>query len=186
GVNGGVSLAWRLEGLQQVLPDEAGEAAADLAGESQFVAFVDADRKSTEVAGIATPRGPATDHELLLRPDLDLEPCPGTATRLVPRTPQLRDHALDPDRAGGIEERLPLPDDMRREANPRMVLEHAAEQALAVLERDVEQRSPIEIHQVEDLVDDPGRLLVTEFRLEEAEIGLPVVVEGELLATHCR
>jgi hypothetical protein len=30
-----------------------------------------------------------------------------------------------------------------------VVLEHALEQALAVLERDVEQRSPIEVEQVE-------------------------------------
>src|SRR6185295_5223628 len=149
----------RLEALQQVLADHSREAAPDLAGEPQLVALVHADRERTEVAGVATPRRPATDHELLLRPDLDLEPCPGTATRLVSGTPQLRDHPLDPDRAGGIEERLPLPDDVRREANPGMVLEHAPEQALAVLERDVEQRSTIEVEQIEDLVHEASRLL---------------------------
>ena len=63
-----------------------------------------------------------------------------------------------------------------------MVLEHAPEQALAVLERDVEERSTIEIEQVEDLVHETGRLLVAELRLEEAEVGPAVVVDGHDLA----
>ena len=59
-----------------------------------------------------------------------------------------------------------------RQADPRVVLEHAAEQPLAVLERDVEQRSAVEVQEVEDLVDETGRLLVAELRLQ-AEVGRP-------------
>ncbi len=173
-----VVLDQRLEALEEVGPDRAGEAAADLAGEPQLAVLVHADGHRTEVPGVAAPRGPATDHQLLLRPDLDLEPRIAAAARLVPRATELRHHPLDAERAGRVEERLPLPDHVRREAHPRVVLEHASEQALAVLEGHVEQRSTVEVEQVERLVQQPVRLLVAELGLEEAEVGPAVLVDA--------
>ena len=53
-------------------------------------------------------------------------------------------------------------------------LEHALEQPLAVLERDVEQRPPVEIEQVERLVHEAARRrLVAELRPGAGEIGRP-------------
>src|SRR5690349_1229760 len=60
-----------------------------------------------------------------------------------------------------------------------MVLEHALEQPLPVLERDVEQAPTVEIQQVEHLVHEPGGLLVAELGLEEAEIGSAVLVDRD-------
>ena len=60
-----------------------------------------------------------------------------------------------------------------------MVLEHAPEQPLAVLERDIEERAAVQVEEVEGLVHEPGRLLVAKLGLEQAEIRASVVVEGD-------
>ena len=177
-----VVLDERLQALEQVRPDRPGEAAADLAREPQLPVVVDADGHRPEVLGVATPRGPATDHQLLLRSDLDLEPGLGPPARLVPRAPQLGDHALDAESFRGLEERDPVALDMGGVANPRMLLEHAPQQPLAVLERDVQQRPTVVVEQVERLVDEARRFLVTELGLEQAEVRSTLVVERHDLA----
>ena len=63
-----------------------------------------------------------------------------------------------------------------------MVLQHAPQQPLAILERDVQQRPTIEVQQVEGLVHEPARLLVPELGLQQAEVGPAVLVEGHDLA----
>ena len=80
-------LGQRLQPLEQVLPDRPGEATADLSGRSQLVALVHADGHRAEVARVAAPRRPAADHELLLGPDLDLQPGSSPATRFVAGAP---------------------------------------------------------------------------------------------------
>ena len=71
---------------------------------------------------------------------------------------------------------------MRRVAHPRMVPEHAAQEALAILERHIEQRSTIEVEQIERLVHDAGGGRVAEFGLQEAEVGSAFVIERDHLA----
>ena len=67
-----------------------------------------------------------------------------------------------------------------------MVAQHALEQALAVLERDVEQRATVEVQQVERLVDEPLGGLVAEPGLEEREVRAAVVVDGDDLPVDDR
>ncbi len=177
-----VLLGQRHQGSEEVLADAGREAAADLARESQLAVFVDTDGECPKIARIATPRGPATDHELLLRADLELEPRIRSTTGLVPRPAQLGDDPFDPHRRRRLVEREPLPFDMGREAHPRMLLQHAPQEPLPILQRDVEQAPTVEIQQVEGLVDEARGGLVAELGLEEAEVRPSIVVEGDDLA----
>ncbi len=83
-------------------------------------------------------------------------------------------------------EGVPLALDMRRESHAGMLPQHALEQAFAVLERDVQQRPPVQVEEVERLVDEPGRTLLTEFRLEQAEVGTSVLIKGDDLPVDDR
>ena len=59
-----------------------------------------------------------------------------------------------PSRLAASKKAIALALDMGRVAHPRMLLEHAPEQPLAVLERDVQQRPTVVVQQVERLVDE--------------------------------
>ena len=83
-------------------------------------------------------------------------------------------------------ERLALALDMRGEANARMRPKHALEQALAVLEGDVEQQPPVEVQQIERLVDEVRGVLLARPFLEEAEVGAARVIERDDLAVDDR
>ena len=137
---------------QQPLPGRGGEARADLAREPQLIALVDADRDGAEIAGVAFARRPATDDELLLGPDLELQPGRRPLAGLVARAAELGDDPFEAAGLGRGHERLALADDVRREPDPVRLAQDAPEQPLAILERDVEQRAPVEVEQVEHLV----------------------------------
>src|SRR4051794_445704 len=151
---------WRivdLEGPQRVEhrpAGRAGEPPPHPSTEPELAVLVDADDERAEVPGVATPRGPAADHELLFRPDLDLQPGAGTAARLVARPLELGDDAFEILLLGGRSERLALTIDVRRETDTRVGAKDALEQALAVLEGDVEEHPAVEVEQVERLVDE--------------------------------
>jgi hypothetical protein len=84
-----------LEPRPELLARPRGEARADLACEPQAIPFVDSDDHGTQVLRIALAgRVPAYD-ELLLGPDLDLQPGRGAPARLVGRASQLRDDPLE-------------------------------------------------------------------------------------------
>ena len=87
-----------------------------------------------------------------------------------------------PLRLRRLVERQALALDVGREADPRVVLEHAPEQPLAILERDVEERPTVEVEQVEGLVHEPRGGLVAELGLEQREVGAALVVERDDLA----
>ena len=135
------------------------------------------------------PRHVPTDDELLLRPDLDLQPVVRAASRLVPALPLLGHDALEPTRLGGREEAPPLPFDVAGEAYPGVIAEHAPEEALAVLERDLEERPPVEVQQVEGHVDERrvGHARVAaDPLLQELERGRAVRIERDDLPVHDR
>ena len=79
------SIGQRLElsraGSLRIAPVEPG---ADLAGEPQLAVLVDADGDGPELPRVALARRPAADDELLLGPDLDLQPGRASAAGLVP------------------------------------------------------------------------------------------------------
>ena len=93
--------------------------------------------------------------------------------------PELGDDAFEALGLGGFVERDPLPLDMGGITDPRVVLDHAPQQAFAVFERDVQQRSPVEIQEVEGLIDEAPDAALAEFRLEEREVRTAVVVERD-------
>ena len=86
----------------------------------------------------------------------------------------------------GLVERLALRLDVCGEADARVRPEHALEQALAVLQRDVEQRSPVVVEQVEGLEDESGRALGTEALLQQAEVRASGLVQRDDLAVDDR
>ena len=176
----------RRETFQDGLARPAVEPGPDLSREAQVAVLVDADRHRPEILRPPFARRPATDHELLLGPDLELEPRRRPAARLVARPLELGDDAFEALGCGGLVEREALPVDVGREADARVRPEHALQQALAILESHVQQRPPIEVQQVERLEHEPGRALVAEPRLEEAEVGLAVVIERGDLAVDDR
>ena len=69
-----IVLGQRPQTPEQIAPDRSGEPGPDLAGEPQLAVFIDPDGDGAEVASVAGPGGPAADHELLFRADLQLQP----------------------------------------------------------------------------------------------------------------
>ena len=100
--------------------------------------------------------------------------------------PQLGDHPLEPLHLRRLEEGLALALHVGDVADPRVVLEHAAEQALAILERDVEQKPAVEVEQVERLVQETADARLAELGLEEREVRAAVLVDGHDLAVDDR
>src|SRR5438552_3403469 len=136
----------------------------------------------TQIAGVALARCPAPDDQLLLGPDLELEPRVRAPTRLVATPPELGDDAFQPVRPGGLVEGLALGFDMGGEPHAWVIAQHAPQEPLSVLELDVEQEPPIEKQEVEGLVDEAAHARLAELGLEEREIGTPVLVDGHHLA----
>ena len=84
-------------------------------------------------------------------------------------------------------EGLPVAVDVRREADPGVLAQDALEQPLAVFERHAEQRAPVEVEQIERLVHEASPpTAIAEPLLEQAEVGLPVLVERDDLAVDDR
>src|SRR5207247_9019911 len=128
------------------------------AGEWRLALLVGPAGPRAEGRGGARSGRPAADDELLQRPDLQLQPGRCPPARLVARSAELGDDPLEVALTGGLDERLAVADDVGREPDPRRLAEDRAEHPLAVLERDLEERSPVDIQQVADLVDErPGR-----------------------------
>src|SRR4029079_19467247 len=100
---------------------------------------------------------PAADDELLLRPDLDLQPGRRPATGLVGRAAELGHDALEPALAGRLVERPAVTLDVGGVADTRRFAQDAAEEPLPILERDAEQRAAVEVEQVERLVEQAAR-----------------------------
>ena len=167
----------------------------DLPGEPELPVLVHADRDRPEVAGVTLAGRPAADDQLLLRPDLQLEPGRRPASRLVPRSAELGDDALEPLAASRLHERLALAHDVCSEPDPGRLLQHRAQESFAVLERHAEQRSSVEVEQIERLVDErAGRRRAASVPdppladplLEQGEVGPAGLVERNDLAVDDR
>src|SRR5690606_21005339 len=114
-------------------------------------------------AGIARIREPADD-ELTLLHAFDLEPVRGAPASIARRAP-LRHDALEAELAYLVEQGLALPFEMVDIADRPAMIEdtparqEVAEQLLARLEPHVRQIVPVEIDEIEDFVDQPGRAI---------------------------
>ena len=180
----------RRDGRQELGPVRVREARADLAGVAQAAVLVDADEERTEVDRLAGPLHPATDDELLLGPDLDLLPRHRPRSGHVRRAAVLGHDPLEAPLARGLEERDPVGLDVLAQADARVRAKDAGEESAALLERLVEERSAVEMKEVEDLVDERCRLVgrspPLDPCLEEGEVGLAVLVESDDLAVDDR
>src|SRR5262249_10543499 len=85
----------RLHQRQEPFPGRTREPRSRPPRDPQLVALVGPASYRAEVAGVALARRPAADHELLLRADLQLQPGRRPAPRLVARSAELRDDALE-------------------------------------------------------------------------------------------
>src|SRR4029078_12440925 len=145
----------RLHRGQEPLPSRGVEPRPDLAGEPQLPVLVAADRYRPEGARVPLARRPATDDQLLLRPDLDLDPRRRAPPRLVARAAELGHAPLGRACAAPLHERLALAFYVSREADAGRLAQHGAEESLAILQRHVEQRLAVEIQQGANLVEQP-------------------------------
>ena len=97
---------------------------------------------------------------------------------------------LEAPRPGGLEERDPVGLDVLAEPDARIGAEDVGEKPAALLERLVEERPAVEVEEVEDLVDERGRLgghsPPLDPGLEQGEVGLAVLVERDDLAVDDR
>ena len=182
---------------EELAPRSRAEAAADLAGVGPSVPRANGQDQRAEVGVAALSRQPADDDHLLLAPDLQLQPRLAPAARLVRRAAELRDDPLELLLAGRCEERFAVTLHVARVADEWMRSQAVLQQALALLERHVDERSTVEVEQVEDLVDDRRRLaLLAGSRrapgpdarsvLEEAETRPARLVERHHLAVDDR
>jgi hypothetical protein len=142
----------RGEAPAELRPPLAGEPRTNLPREPERIALVDADCERAQVLGVALARCPATDDELLLGPDLDLEPRRRPAAGLVRGAAELRDDALETALARGLVERPAVTFHVRGEAHPGRLAEDAPEKPLPILERDPQERAPVEVQEIERLV----------------------------------
>src|SRR5207244_1127085 len=131
------------EALANPLADLAVEAGADLPGKVQLLrlaaAFVVADDECPELARRALTRCPATDDELLLRPDLDLQPGPGAPAGFVDGAAMLGDDAFEALLPRRLEEHQPLADNVIGESHSRVCrAQDRLQELLAALQRDVQ------------------------------------------------
>jgi hypothetical protein len=136
------------------------------------------------------PRHPATDDELLLGPDLHLQPAVGPLAGHVRRASILGHDPLETAHSGGLEERDPAGLDVLAQANAGIRAENARQETAAFLQRLVEQRPAVETEQVEDLVDEGCRFRnpfpPLDLCLEQGEVRFAVLVEGDDLAVEDR
>ena len=180
----------RDDGRQELGPVRVREARADLAGVAQAAVLVDADQERAEVDRLAGPLHPATDDELLLGTDLDLLPRHRPRSGHVRRAAVLGHDPLEAPIARGLEERDPLGLDMFAQADARIRAQDAGEEAAPFLERFVDERSAVKMKQVEDLVDERGRLgghsPPLDPGLEQRKIGFASRVESDDLAIDDR
>ena len=183
------------------------DAAAHLAGVAQAAIVVDGHDQRAQVLVGPLPGQPPHDHDLLLAAQLDLQPVPAAAPGLVRAEPALGHDPLQSLLGGRLREVDALAHDVRGVAHQPIGPQHAAQQVLAVLERDVDERSPVEVQQVEDHVGHAGSppLLARSARahpdrpagwpspaaqpgllLQPAERRPALLVEGDHLAVHDR
>ena len=128
------------------------EPGTDLARVLQRAVLVDADEERPEIDRGPGAARPATDHELLLGSDLDLLPGHRALPRKVRRAAVLGHDPLETARLGRFEEGDPLPRDVLAEPHARIGAKDVGQESATDLEGFVEQRPPVEKHQVEDLV----------------------------------
>ena len=148
------------QGGQELATGAGVDPAPHLARVPQVPVFVHGDDQRAEILVRALSLEPASDDQLLLPPELDLQPRAGPAPRLVGAVPALGDDPLQFLLACG----LPVGLDVWREVDHRIGPEHAAQHRLALVQRDVEQRLAVQVEQVEDPVDERngGALLAGE------------------------
>ena len=176
-----------VEPLPEHRPGAPAEARPDLAGKPEVLALVHADHERAELLRAPLSRRPPADDQLLLRSSLDLEPGRRAAAGLVPAAPVLGDDALEALGPGGLEECHALGLDRRRDLDPGRGPDDQPEEALALLERDIQQRLPVEVEQVECLEherDRPPGPAGADPLLQQAEVRPTVVVERDHLAVH--
>ena len=168
----------------------AGEPGTDLARVAKSVVLVDADEERSQVDRLAGARHPAADDELLLGPDLDLLPAIGPLAGDVGRAAVLGHDPLEPPPRAASKNAIPSASmcSLRRtRGSGRMTL---GQETAAFLEWLVEERPAVEMEQVEDLVDERGRLgghsPPLDAGLQEGEVGLALRVERDDLAVDDR
>ena len=143
-----------VELLAEQAPLGGVEAAAHLSGEPPLVPLARGHDERAKLR-VRAPAGlVADDHQLLLAPDLDLQPGTAATAGLVGRAAQLGHDALDALLLGGRVEGLAILEDMAQVAHARTVRDHAPEQPLALLEGDRQERAAVQVEQVEDVVDE--------------------------------
>ncbi len=98
------------------------------------------------------------------------------------RATQFRHDAFEALGRRRLEEGLAFAFDVAGIPHPRMRPKDALQQALPILEGDPEQRAPVQIEQIERLVDEAARRADAEPLLEQAEIRSAGLVEGHDLA----
>src|SRR6185369_14769905 len=180
---------WRDRG-QELGPVRIRETRPDLAGVAQAAVLVDTDQERAEIDRPAGPLDPATDDELLFGTDLDLLPGHRARSGDVCRPTVLGHDPFEAAFSCDFEERDAVGFDVFAQADARVGAEDIGKESAAFLERFFEERSAIEMEQVEDLVDERGRLVgrspPLDPCLEEGEVGLAMFVESDDLAVDDR
>ena len=197
----------RLHGGQQLLAHPRIDAAPDLPGMAQAALIVHGHDQRAQVLVGPLSRQPADDHDLLLAAQLDLQPVPAAAAGLVGAEPALGHDPLQSLLGRRLREVDALAHDVGGVAHQPVGPQHPAQQVLAVLERHVHQRSPLEVQQVEDHVGHGDRLTLLAGQrwririgpagghlqcpqpgllLQPAERRPALLVEGDHLAVHDR
>ena len=160
GTKRGAHLALSLERLERAANPvdlSVREPGADVPRPVEAVRLASSEDEGAELRASTRPTRVAHDRKVLLVAELDLPPLGRPPPRAVRAVRALRDDALETVAAGRGHERLALADDVRGEPNPWRLLDHRSQQALAVLERDLEERPTVEIKEIEHLVDERSR-----------------------------
>ena len=176
---------WLLDDQRLHLCGEGGqrplvESATGVACIDELALVIDADQDGAEVFAAVARGGEAADHDFLLAIRLDLHPGAAAGARLIKAVPQLGDDPLELLLLGRGKERLPFADDVVRVLDQVGIAHDVAQQALAVLERDLEKALTIVVDDVEDHVVQSAGLAAPV--LPELERRLAMLVEHHHLA----
>ncbi len=158
GSNGGASTRSGSSRDSRSRPGSRAEPGPHLAREPQGTVLVHAHDERAQVPA-ALLGCPAAHDELLLGSDLDLQPGRRPLAGQVGRGAVLGHDPLDALLAAAAKNVSPLGLDMPRVAHHGPLAQDQAQQLLALLQGDAEQRAAIQVQQVEHLVDQPGAAL---------------------------
>ena len=131
------------------------EAGADVPDIAQPAAVVDSEGERAERSGAATGAARvAGDDELLLLLHLDLEPVTRAAALEVARIDPLRNHALELLRGRRLEQGVAVLEAFRPEHGAVAAVEQLLQPRPPLAKRQVDERQPVGLEEVEDVVDE--------------------------------